>query len=231
MKTFKDYLILLRPYKNKVYFALLSILAANLLGLAFPWAIKMIIDDVLVRKDFFRLNILTLGLVLVFMARFYFGFMREYLVSLVGENLVCDLRNKFYWHLQRLSVGYIDNTAKGGVISGIIGDVEGLRKFLFGGAVEFIYSFFNIFFVLALLFVLDWRLTLVFLFYLPAFGLVFLKFSPRLEAKYGFLRAKYTDLTARLNEVFSGMRIVAGFAKEEEEVQYRSIQYHYYRYK
>jgi ABC-type multidrug transport system fused ATPase/permease subunit len=219
MKTFKDFLPLLKPYKNKVYLALLSILAANLLGLAFPWALKVIIDEVLVRQDAFKLNILTLALVLVFMARFYFGFMREYLISLVGENVVCDLRNKFYWHLQRLSVGYIDNTSKGGVISGIIGDVESLRKFLFGGAIDFVYAFFNIFFVLIILFVLDWRLTLVFLFFLPAFGLVFLRFSPRLEARYGFLRAKYADLTARLNEVFNGMRIVAGFAKEEEEAR------------
>lgn len=219
MRTLKDFLPLLKPYKKNVGLALLSILAANLLGLVFPWALKVIIDDVLVRKDAFRLNILTLALVFVFMARFYFGFVREYLISLVGENVVCDLRNKFYWHLQRLSVGYVDNTAKGEIISGIIGDVNSVKKFLFGGAIDFIYAFFNIFFVAVILFVLDWRLTLLFLLYLPAFALVFLKFSPRLKAKYGFLRAKYADLTARLNEVFSGMRIVAGFAKEEEEAQ------------
>ncbi len=224
MKKIKDFLPLLRPYKNKIYLAFFSILIANLLGLAFPWAIKMIIDGVLKSKDVLKLNILTLVLVFVFMARFYFGFMREYLTSLIGENVVCDLRNKFYWHLQRLSVGYIDNTAKGEVISGIIGDVESVRKFLFGGAIDFVYAFFNIFFVLIILFVLDWRLTLIFLFYLPAFGLVFLRFSPRLQEKYGFLRAKYADLTARLSEVFNGMRIVAGFAKEEDEARNFGLQ-------
>jgi ABC-type multidrug transport system fused ATPase/permease subunit len=217
MSKFKDFLPLLRPYRNKVYLALLSILIANLLGLAFPWALKMIIDGVLVQKDVLKLNIIVLALVFVFMARFYFGFMREYLISLVGENVVCDLRNKFYWHLQRLSVGYMDNTTKGELISGIIGDAESIRKFLFGGAIDFVYAFFNVFFVLIILFVLDWRLTLVFLFYLPAFGLVFLKFSPRLKERYGLLRAKYAELTARLSEVFHGMRVVAGFAKEEEE--------------
>jgi ABC-type multidrug transport system fused ATPase/permease subunit len=219
VKKIKDFLPFLKPYKKKIYLTLFSILIANLLGLAFPWAIKVIIDGVLVRKDILKLNILAVALVFVFTARFYFGFMREYLISLIGENVVCDLRNKLYWHLQKLSVSYVDNTAKGEIISGVIGDVESVRKFLFGGAVDFIYAFFNVFFVLLILFVLDWKLTLIFLFYLPAFGLVFLKFSPRLKEKYGFLRAKYADLTARLNEVFNGMRIVAGFAKEEDEAR------------
>ena len=217
MHNLKGFLSLLRPYKKQVFFAFLSILIANLLGLAFPWVIKIVIDEVIVKKNISLLNTLTIALLLAFILKFWFGFIREYLVSFIGENVVCDLRNRLYWHLHRLSVRYIENTPVGKIISGIIGDVESIRKFLFGGAIDFIYSFFNVFFVLIILFVLDWKLTLISLVYLPIFGLTFLKLTPHLKEKHGFIRAKYAELTARLNEVFNGIRIVSGFAKEDYE--------------
>ncbi len=217
MKNIKQFLSLLRPYQKQAVFAFLAILITNLLGLAFPWAIKVIIDEVLLRRNSGLLNTLTVALIFVFMLKFLFGFIREYLFSFIGENVVCDLRNKLYWHLQRLSVRYIENNPTGKIISGIIGDVESIRKFLFGGVIDFIYSFFNLFFVLIILFILDWRLTLVSLLYLPIFGLAFFKLAPRLKEKHIFVREKYAQLTARLSEVFNGIRIVSGFAKEEYE--------------
>jgi subfamily B ATP-binding cassette protein MsbA len=217
MRNVKDFLSLLKPYKKQVFFAFASILVANLLGLAFPWVIKLVIDEVLPQRNIFLLNALAIALVAVFMLKFYFGYMREYLVSFIGENVVCDLRQRLYWHLQRLSVRYIENTPTGKIISGIIMDVDSIRNFLFGGMIDFIYSFFNLFFVLIILFILDWRLTLIFLFYLPVFSLAFFKLTPRLKDKHTFLRDKYAQLTARLNEVFNGIRIVSGFAQEEYE--------------
>ena len=215
----KDFLRLVTPYKKQVCIAFSCILIANLLGLAFPWAIKIIIDEVLIKKDSALLNILALCLIAVFMAKFYFGYMREYLVSSVGENVVCDLRNSLYWHLHKLSVRYVENTPTGRIISGVIGDVESVRKFLFGGALDFTYAFFDIFFVLAILFALDWRLALISLAYLPVFCLTFFKLAPRLKDKHGFVREKYAELTARVSEVFNGIRIVSGFAKEEYEAR------------
>jgi len=217
MNNLKNLLSLLKPYKKKVFLTLLFIFMANLLGLAFPWAIKIIIDEVLPKKNALLLNSLTIFLAFTFALKFYFGFMREYLASFVGENVVCDLRNKLYWHLHRLSVRYIENTPVGGIISGVIGDVESIRKFLFGGSIDFIYSFFDFFFVLIILFILDWKLALISLFYLPVFCLTFFKLTPLLKEKHGFIRDKYAELTARLNEVFNGIRIVSGFAKEEYE--------------
>ena len=101
----KDFLFLLSPYKKQVSFAFLSIFISNLLGLAFPWVIKIVIDEVLAKKDAGLLNILALSLVFIFVLKFYFGFMREYLFSFIGENVVCDLRNRLYWHLHRCQSG------------------------------------------------------------------------------------------------------------------------------
>lgn len=207
------------PYRNKVFFALLSIIIANLASLAFPWVIKLVIDEVIVKKAFLLLNTLALGLVIIFILKSYLGFKYEYLSSFIGENVVCDLRNKLYWHLNKLSVHYIENTPIGKIISGVIGDVDSIKAFLFGGAIDFIYSFFSLIFIAVLLLVLDWRFGIAAILYLPIFGIAFFKASPKLKEKYSLVREKYGELTSGLNESLSGVRIVAGFALDRSEAE------------
>lgn len=217
MKNRHEFLSLLIPYRKKIFFAFIAILITNLSGLVFPWSIKIIIDDVLVPKNVLLLNTLAIGLVFVFILKAGSGYLCEYLISWVGENAVCDLRNRILWHLQRLSVKYIENTSTGKIISSVIGDVESIKKLLFGGALDFIYSFFNVIFVLTILLIVDWRLTLVSLIFLPAFGFTFFKLTPRLQEKHREVRDKYAELTSGINEVFNGIRIITGFAKNEYE--------------
>jgi ABC-type multidrug transport system fused ATPase/permease subunit len=219
MKALREFARLLSPYKKKVIFAFVSILAANALGLAFPWALKIIIDAVWPNRNLVLLNWLIVGLILTFILKFYFGFVCEYLINLVGENVVCDLRNKLCWHLQRLSVQYMDNIPKGQMLSSVIGDVDSIRNFLFGGAIDFAYSSLNILFILGVLFLLDWRLTAITLAFVPVFAITFYKFTPRLAQRHRLIREKYAELTSHLHEVFNGIRVVAGFAKEDYEAE------------
>jgi len=217
MKNLKEFLKLLPAYKKQIFLAFLAILAANLLGLAAPWVIKLVVDEIAARKDISLLNILSAGLVLVFILKFYFGYLYEYLSALVGENVVCDIRARLYQHLQRLSVEYIENNSAGKIISNIIGDVDSIRNFLFEGALDFIYSFFTVLFVSCVLLILDWRLTLIAFIYLPIFGVAFIKHTPRLKGKHALLREKYAELVTRLQEGFQGIRVVTGFGRQSYE--------------
>jgi subfamily B ATP-binding cassette protein MsbA len=217
MRTSRVFFSLLRPYKGKVIFCFICIIAANLIGLALPWAVKLIVDDVLINRDYLLLNLIAGGLILIFCLGLYFGYMKEYLGALLGERVVCDLRHALHWHLQRLSLRYIEKTSSGEMISRLIGDVDSIRNFLFGGALDFLYSFFNLGFILAVLFALDWRLTLVSLIFLPVFGITYFKLVPELEKRHKVLRERYGELSGRLGEVFSGIRIVRVFGRNEYE--------------
>jgi subfamily B ATP-binding cassette protein MsbA len=211
------FLSLLKPYKARVLFCFACIVITNLIGLSLPWGIKLIIDNVLINRDYRLLNLIAIGLMVIFVFRVYFGFMKEYLSALIGERVVCDLRRRLHWHLQRLSLRLIDKTSSGQIISRIIGDVDSIRNFLFGGALDFLYSLFNLGFVLTVLFVLDWRLTLISLIYLPIFGIAYFKLVPVLQKRHKILRQRYAELTGRLGEVFSGIRIVRVFGRSEYE--------------
>ncbi|MFH1379116.1 MAG: ABC transporter ATP-binding protein [bacterium] len=217
-RNLTEFLDLLAPYKKKLLLAFSAIIITNMLGLVFPWSIKIIIDDIIINKKLFLLNILSVGIFAAFIAKFYFGYVREYVSSFIGEKVVCDLRNKLYWHVNRLSVTYIEKTSTGRLISHIIGDVDRIRDFLFGGALDFIYALFNILFILGILCYLDWRLTCVSIISLPLFAFVFIKFAPQLKNKYSEVREQYAELTSRLHEVFQGIRVITGFAKNEYEI-------------
>ena len=217
MKYTGGFFRLLKPYRKRIFFTFLAVLIANLLGLALPWAIKLIIDEVVINKNTVLLNTLAFGLILTFILKFYFGYISEYSASVMGEKIILELRSKLYRHLQKLSVKHIDNTSTGSVISGVIGDVESIRNFVFGGALDFIYSALGVVLILGLLFVLDYRLTLISLIYLPIFGITFFKLTPRLKSRHSAVRKKYAELTSRLNEVFRGIRVVAGFGRQSYE--------------
>ena len=225
MNPFKHFIALLRPYAAKTAFAFVCILVTNVLALALPWGLKLVIDEAGDGHSLALLNRVAAGLVIVLLLKFLFGFLCEYFINFVGEKAVSDLRNKLYWHLQKLSVAFVDRTPKGHIISGVLGDIDGVRNFLFGGLIDFVYSFFSILFVLTVLMILDWRLAVIAFVYLPVFGIAFYRLTPRLTEQYRLVRERYAEMTSHLHEVLNGMRIVSGFAREEEEAdRFRSKQ-------
>jgi len=211
--------LLIRPYRKRLSRILTAIFIANLAGLVFPWGIKLILDEVIANRDLALLNRVTLALLFVLVLRFYFGFVREYLASALGERIVFDLRSRLYSKVQQLSVKYIDNNSKGTLISKIIGDVDQIRNFLFGSLLDFVYSFFNLFLVMVLLLALDWKLALVSMFSFPFFVITFIKLTPGLRKQHRIIRERHGKLSGRLHEVLNGMRIVAAFAREEQEAE------------
>jgi subfamily B ATP-binding cassette protein MsbA len=217
MAPYRSFYTLLRPYAAQTGFAFCCILATNALSLALPWGLKVVIDEAVSGPRPALLNAVAAGLALVLLLRFFFSFVSEYLVNLVGEKAVADLRATLYRHLQKLSVAYVDRTPKGQILSGILGDIDGIRDFLFGGLIDFAYSFFTILFVFVLLFVLDRSLALIAFVYLPVFGIAFYRLTPRLTEQYRVVRERTAEMTSHVNEVLNGMRIVTGFAREEEE--------------
>jgi len=134
------FLSLLKPYRRKITLILALILTANLLALVLPWVIKIIIDDILVNKDARLLNLIMVALVGILLLRSIFSFSRTYMSSLVGEHIVKDLRHKISDHIPRLSLISINKVSPAQILTRITQDVDSVRRFLFGDAIEFIYS-------------------------------------------------------------------------------------------
>jgi subfamily B ATP-binding cassette protein MsbA len=72
-----------------------------------PWLLKNVVDDVLIQKNMMVLNILAVGLVLLFVGKAVASYGHQYLMNWVGQHVVMDLRVELYQHMQKLSMRYI----------------------------------------------------------------------------------------------------------------------------
>jgi len=190
---------------------------SNLLALALPWAVKIIVDDVLPQKNSGLLFNLVLALGGIIAARSFLAFGKQYLADLAGERIIADIRRNSFAHIHNLSLAAIDRLSPAQIMARLTRDVEGVRRFIFGDALDFIYAVLNFGVIVTLLMTFNAQLTLVALLTLPLFAAVYLRFIPELKAWYQYLGEGHNALTARMNEVVNGMRTVRVLGAQPHE--------------
>ncbi|MBN1807655.1 MAG: ABC transporter ATP-binding protein [Planctomycetes bacterium] len=208
---------MMRPFYLQAFLALLTMILINIVGVALPLAIRVLLDTVLPARDIFMLNIIILGLLAVVLFRWLFQFIGGYLVSYCGERLVNTVRTKVHARLQQQPVSYLDNVQAGGAISRIIGDVQSIRNLIFGGLLNLISSIVYLFVITGILLFVNWKLMLISGVFLPVFAATFMKIRKHLRPAWRDIREENAKLTARVGEVFGGARVVKSFHRERSE--------------
>ncbi|MBP6251257.1 MAG: ATP-binding cassette domain-containing protein, partial [Rubrivivax sp.] len=116
----------LRPYRGRIALALLFLVMAALSTLAFPVALKSLVDEGLVSagpgERLLAMREHFLGLFAVGAALGVFSALRFYMVSWIGERITADLRNAVYGHVVQQSPEFFETTATGEVLSRLTTD-------------------------------------------------------------------------------------------------------------
>ena len=116
----------LRPYRGRIALALLFLVGASLSTLAFPLALKSLIDQGVVAADpadrLLALQGHFLALFAVGAALGCFSALRFYMVSWLGERVTADLRNAVYRHVVGQSPAFFESNASGEVLSRLTTD-------------------------------------------------------------------------------------------------------------
>ena len=129
-KALSGLLPFLKPYKLQIALAALFLLLAALATLAFPVALRYLIDsnqtppvlDIRPISPVFSMEAAFLGLFGVAMALGLFSAVRFYYVSWIGERVTADLRNAVYAHVLRMSPQFFETTQTGEVLSRLTAD-------------------------------------------------------------------------------------------------------------
>ena len=167
MNTYLRVLVYVRPYIPRLAAALLCIVLAAGGNLAVPWIIKDVIDEVLTNKDMVMLNIIAVGILIIFFLRGIFFFGQTYLMSYVGQRVIIDIREAVYRHLQRLSLSYYERKKTGEIMSYITNDVSAVQGALVENMIELVTEGAVLIGSLAAMFYLHWKLSLLTLVTLP----------------------------------------------------------------
>ena len=205
------------PYKKRLLVALSCMVLSSLFGIIPPWLIKNVVDDVLIEKQTAMLNLLSIGVVLLYVMKALFGYCHMYLMTWVGQKVVIDIRMELYDHTQRLSLATLYSKRSGEFLSRITNDVSTLQNILASVVVDFVVQGSTFVGIICFLFFLNWKLTIATFTIIPLAALVIDGASSKLRRVGTVIQERLAMVAAIAQEAVSSIRIVRAFATEEEE--------------
>jgi subfamily B ATP-binding cassette protein MsbA len=205
------------PRKGIVFLGLILIVISRLASLVLPLKSKELLDDIIPNKDMDGLISLVLIVCGAILVSALTSFALTRLLSVEAQSLISKLRAKVQKQVLSLPISYFDNNKSGALVSRIMSDVEGVRNLigtglvqLFGGTLTAIISLF-------LLINISPKMTLFVLAPIAVFAVIALK-------AFGYIRPIFrkrgeinAEVTGRLTETLSGVRVIKGFNAEAQE--------------
>lgn len=140
---------------------------------------------------------------------------QSYVMQLMGQRIMRDLRREVFAHLQRLQVSFFDRNPVGRLVTRATTDVDALNELFTAGLVSIFGDVVTLLGIVVVLFALDWRLALVTFSILPLLLLITLWFKARSRDMYRQVRIWIARINAFLQEHVSGMTVVQLFGREE----------------
>ena len=205
-------------YKLRLFLALLGLIGSAGLSLVFPAVIRDVVDSVFADADLLLLDSITLFLLTVFLFRSFASFIQTYNLNYVGEKIVVDIRQELYAHLQSLSIKFYIDRRVGELISRISSDVTVMRTVLTGNVSTLLQQSLTLIGSVAIMFWLNWRLTLLIIVMMPVIVFIGFIFGARIRRISTKVQDEIASATVVAEEVFQNIREVKSFVRESYEV-------------
>lgn len=157
-------------------------------------------------------------MIVVFLLKNLFSYLQTYFMSTVEQGMIKDIRFDLYSHFHKLSLSFFTEEKKGILISRIINDVQIIKDSM----IAVINSIFRdpvlILVFSVVLFIFNWKLTLLIYFLFPLTGFILARIGNSLKKRSIRSQERIADITSILDETFGAMRIVKAFGMEEYEI-------------
>lgn len=208
----------LARYKKTLLIGCLFVVLTNIFALLGPWILKLAIDSLeqaISMAVLLRYAGLLVGVALVEGA---FRFLMRKNIIGVSRKVEFDLRNDFFTHLEKLGQRFYTKTKTGDLMARATNDLEAVRQ-VAGPAI--MYSFntlisMSAFFIMLYISV---ELTLYALIPFPIMALLVNRLAKRLHQSYREIQAQYSNITSKVQENLSGIRVVKAYGQEVPEIE------------
>ncbi len=205
------------PRRNLVFIGLILIVVRSLSGLILPWQSKVLLDDVVPNKDYSQLYTLIAIVIAAITVQAVTSFLLTRILSVQAQYLISELRSQVQKKVLSLPISFFDNTKSGALVSRIMTDVEGVRNLIGTGLVQLVGGTFTAVVSLIILIKLNAWMTLFVFVPLSIFGLVALKAFKYIRPIFRTRGKINAEVTGRLTETLSGVRVIKAFNAEEQE--------------
>jgi len=186
---------------------LTCIVITSILGLVPPYLMRLIIDEAIPQRNGVELNWLVAAMVVTPVVSGLLGVWQSYLITVMAQGVMFDLRNEMYGRLLQQSLRFFTNTKSGEIMSRIQNDVSAVQGVVGGTMVSLATNTFTLLTTLVLIFRMDWRLSLVGVGVLPFFILPTRRVGQIRQKLSKQTQERLAELTAYIQETLS----VSGF--------------------
>lgn len=213
----------LKPYRAIVGLSLCILMASSAMDLLGPFLTKISIDQY-IAPSHGRPHIGGLPLILaLYLVSLVIGFVLKYamnyMLQWVGQHVMYDMRTAIFNHLERLNLRFFDKNPVGRLITRLTGDVDALNDLLTQGVVSILGDSVTLVYIVAVMFLLNWKLAIFGLAVLPVVGVISRYFQRFMRRVYRQIRVRLSRLNGYLNENITGMAIVQLFNREDKMLE------------
>jgi subfamily B ATP-binding cassette protein MsbA len=215
-----------RPYWKVFLIALGAMALSSLAEPVFPAMMKHLLDDGFSKAsgewDWLFYPLAIMG---IFLARAIFGFIGDYAMSWVSNNVITEMRQAMFVRMIRLPTRYYSDNLSGRLMSRVAYDVTGVAGAATNALTSLIKDSLSIVGLLAWLIYLNWQLTLITLSVVPFIAVVVRTFSKRLRSVARGQQESMGQITQVLQEAIEGNKVVKIFGGQayEEARFYKSV--------
>jgi ATP-binding cassette, subfamily B, bacterial len=227
---------LLRPHRRALALGAIAAIGESIANLLEPWPIKIVLDNVLKSRaiggwlspliasftggdKLAALKFAALAVLAIAAVGALCSYAEKYATTSVSQWVMHDLRQRLYFHIQRLSLAYHDRKQTGDLISRVTTDIDAIQSFIASGLLDSMINVLTLAGMMAVMFYINWRFTLIALSVAPALSIVIYRYTRSIKRASREARKKEGEIVSVIQEVFSSIRVVKAFAREDYELR------------
>lgn len=211
--------VYIKKYKGKMITSLVLSVFAAISGLLGPLITQYALDNTIPQKNMGQLVLLTLAFVGTIAVSITFSTIRSRIMTVVGQDIIFDIRTDLFKHLQELPFEYYDNRPHGKILIRVVNYVNSVSDMLSNGIINVMLECLNMLFIMIFMFFVNVKLSLVVLSGLPIFAVIMMMIKKRQRKAWQDVSNKSSNLNAYLQENITGARVTQIFTREEENAQ------------
>src|SRR5579875_3208186 len=208
----------LAKYKKRYVVGFAALIVTQVVGVTIPLVIKDVFDALTSNVTLHRLAVLSVLLLGIAAAKAIFQFWMRWILIGISRDVEYDLRNDLFRHLMKLDAQYYNEHRTGDLMARLTNDLSAVRNVVGPGIMYSATTLVTGVACLTLMFHLDWELTLIALIPMPLVSIAVKYIGQQIHERFEKIQAMYSDLTERVRENLSGVRVVRAFCQVEAEM-------------
>ena len=208
-----------RPYKTSLVVGIACIVAGVIFNVTIPVIVGNAIDANWSTVTWSKLNLAALEVLGASLMSGLFLFLQRRILIGMSRHVEYDLRQDFYAHLVDLPLSFFHEHRTGDLMSRATNDLAAVRQMAGPLIMYSLQTVFVVVVILPIMFLLNWKLTLLLFVTMPLVSLTVKFFGQQVHTRFEKIQDFFAQITARAQENITGVRVVRAYAQESAEIE------------